>query len=243
MRNTDQNLLVLTIYIIGITYVFNQMVSSIDDRIKYEFIKSEVDDQLKQLELDDKIGLSFKLNSSYPFGEKKEDPKDQPLKELSISIENKSENIAIYVDWDNSSLVIEHTKQSYRIIRKSPDLIRDLGVPQSPSLIVPKKTLSETFSAENLYQRDNDAGGIYSPKKPIIDIDGLKKNKSQGKLYNDFINSREPLKFSLQLVLRLSEIRAGLAPGAEYPPISIIICPFTVRKLPWTYALPWNKKK
>ena len=48
MRSTDQNLLVLTIYIIGVSYVFNQMISSIDERIKYNYKKAAVDDQLKQ---------------------------------------------------------------------------------------------------------------------------------------------------------------------------------------------------
>ncbi|MEH2069849.1 MAG: hypothetical protein V7K47_17090 [Nostoc sp.] len=231
MRSSDQNLVVLTIYIIGVSYVFNRMIESIDDQIKFEFKKGFVEEQLKEQNLDDKIGISFRFKSSYPIDD---------LKELSISIENKSDNIAVYVDWDNSSLVVEHSKQSRRVIRKSPDLTRDLAVPQSPSLIVPKKTLSETVTAEDVFQRDQ-ATGTYSAKKPLIDINGLQKG--QKKLYNDFINRRKELDFSLQLVLRISEVRIGLAPGINFPPISIINCPFTVRKLPWTYALPWNKKK
>ncbi|MBD2410340.1 hypothetical protein FACHB389_01640 [Nostoc calcicola FACHB-389] len=231
MRSSDQNLVVLTIYIIGVSYVFNRMVESIDDQIKFEFKKGIVDEQLKELNLDDKIGISFKFKSSYPIDD---------LKELALGIENKSDNIAVYVDWDNSSLVVEHTKQSRRVIRKSPDLTRDLAVPQSPSLIAPKKTLSETVTAEDVFQRDQ-ATGTYSAKKPLVDIGGLQKG--QKKLYNDFINGRKELEFSLQLVLRISEVRVGLAPGVNFPPISIINCPFTVRKLPWTYALPWNKKK
>ncbi|MDZ8240927.1 MAG: hypothetical protein RMZ69_27850 [Nostoc sp. ChiQUE01a] len=231
MRSSDQNLVVLTIYIIGVSYVFNRMVESIDDQIKFEFKKGIVDEQLKEQNLDDKIGISFKFKSSYPIDD---------LKDLSISVENKSDSIAVYVDWDNSSLVVEHSKQSRRVIRKSPDLTRDLAVPQSPSLIVPKKTLSETVTAEDVLQRDQ-ATGTYSAKKPLIDINGLQKG--QKKLYNDFINRRKELEFSLQLVLRVSEVRVGLAPGVDFPPISIINCPFTVRKLPWTYALPWNKKK
>ncbi|MBD2677151.1 MULTISPECIES: hypothetical protein [Nostoc] len=231
MRSSDQNLIILTIYIIVVSYVFNRMVESIDDQIKFEFKKGTVDDQLKEQNLDDKIGISFKFKSSYPIDD---------LKDLSLSIENKSENIAVYVDWDNSSLVVEHSKQSRRVIRKSPDLTRDLAVPQSPSLIAPKKTLSETVTAEDVLQRDQ-ATGTYSAKKPLIDINGLQKG--QKKLYNDFINRRKELDFSLQLVLRISEVRVGLAPGVNFPPISIINCPFTVRKLPWTYALPWNKKK
>ncbi|WP_138502719.1 hypothetical protein [Nostoc sp. PA-18-2419] len=231
MRSSDQNLVVLTIYIIGVSYVFNRMIESIDDQIKFEFKKGFVEEQLKEQNLDDKVGISFKFKSSYSIDD---------LKELSISIENKSENIAVYVDWDNSSLVVEHSKQSRRVIRKSPDLTRDLAVPQSPSLIVPKKTLSETVTAEDVFQRDQTTG-TYSAQKPLIDINGLQKG--QKKLYNDFINRRKELDFSLQLVLRISEVRIGLAPGINFPPICIINCPFTVRKLPWTYALPWNKKK
>lgn len=232
-RSSDQNLVILTMYIIGVSYVFNRMVDSIDDKVKFEYKKGDVEEQLKKIELDEKIGISFKLDAANEFDD---------VKDLSISIENKSEDLAVYVDWDNSSLVIDHTKQSCRVIRKSPDLIRDLGVPQVLSLIAPKKTLSEKVSAENVYERDKDTG-TYSAKKPVIDINGLAKNKNQKKLYGDFINERQPLKFSLQLVLRLSEVRAGLAPGLNVPPVCIIDCPFTVRKLPWTYALPWNKKK
>ncbi|MBN4006668.1 hypothetical protein [Nostoc sp. LPT] len=231
MRSSDQNLVVLTIYIIGVSYVFNRMIESIDDQVKFEFKKGIVDEQLKEQNLDDKIGISFKLKPSYPIDD---------LKDLGISIENKSDNVAVYVDWDNSSLVVEHSKQSRRVIRKSPDLTRDLAVPQSPSLIAPKKTLSETVTAEDVFERDQVAG-TYSAKKPLIDINGLQKG--QKKLYNDFISRKKELDFSLQLVLRISEVRLGLAPGGDFPPISIINCPFTVRKLPWTYALPWNKKK
>ncbi|WP_066376293.1 MULTISPECIES: hypothetical protein [unclassified Anabaena] len=231
-RSGDQNLIVLTVYIIGVSYVFNRMVESIDDRIKYELKKAVVDEQLKEQNLSDKISISFKLSASSPLDD---------LKELSMSIENKSENLAIYVDWDNSSLILNN--KSCRVIRKSPDLTRDLAIPQSPSLIVPKKTLTETITAEDLFQRDKETG-VYTVQKPLISIGGLKNGGAgQKKLYNDFMNRGKELEFSLQLVLRLSEIRAGLAPGAEYPPICIINFPFTVRKLPWTYALPWNKKK
>lgn len=233
-RSTDQNLLVLTIYIIGVSYVFNRMVDSIDDRIKYEFKKSVVDDQLKEQELDEKIGISFKTSASNSYDD---------VKELSLSIENKSDDIAIYVDWDNSSLVVEHSKQSRRVIRKSPDLTRDLAVPQSPSLIVPKKTLTESITAEDVFKFDKETG-TYSASKPLIDITGLQKGgPPQKKLYGEFMNRGKELEFSLQLVLRVTKVRAGLAPGADFPPISIINCPFTIRKLPWTYALPWNKKK
>ncbi|MFN6567422.1 hypothetical protein [Dendronalium sp. ChiSLP03b] len=233
--SSDQNLVVLTLYIIGVSYIFNLMVESIDDKIKFEFQKAVVDDQLKEQNLQDQIGISFKLKDSYSFDD---------LKELLVSIENKSDNLAVYVDWDNSSLVAEeYNNQSRRVIRKSPDITRDLAVPQSPSLIAPKKTLSEAVTAEDVFERDKEAG-TYSAKKPLVNINGLKGGSPpQKKIYNGFINRRNELQFSLQLVLRLSELRIGLTPGVNIPPVCIINCPFIVKKLPWTYALPWNKKK
>ena len=234
MSNGDQNLVVLTLYIIGVSYVFNRMVESIDEQIKFEFKKAVVDEQLKEQNLQDKIGISFKFKPSSSVDD---------VKELSLSIDNKYDNIAIYVDWDNSSLVVEHSKQSRRVIRKSPDLTRDLAVPQSPSLIAPQKTLSETVTAEDVFERNKDTG-TYSATKPIINITALSKGGGpQKKLYNDFMQERKELEFSLQLVLRISEVRVGLAPGVNIPPMCIINCPFTIRKLPWTYALPWKKKK
>lgn len=232
MRSSDQNLVILTLYIIGVSYVFNRMVESIDDQIKFEFKKAVVDEQLKEQNLQDQVGISVNFKASYPIDD---------LKDLSLSIENKSDNIAIYVDWDNSSLVVEHSKQSRRVIRKSPDLTRDLAVPQSPSLIAPQNKLSETVTAEDVFERKD---GTYLATKPIINITSLSKGgPPQKKLYNDFMQERKELEFSLQLVLRISEVRVGLAPGVNIPPMCIINCPFTIRKLPWTYALPWKKKK
>jgi len=173
MSNGDQNLVVLTLYIIGVSYVFNRMVESIDEQIKFEFKKAVVDEQLKEQNLQDKIGISFKFKPSSSVDD---------VKELSLSIDNKSDNIAIYVDWDNSSLVVEHSKQSRRVIRKSPDLTRDLAVPQSPSLIAPQKTLSETVTAEDVFERNKDTG-TYSATKPIINITALSKGGGPQKNY------------------------------------------------------------
>lgn len=236
MRGTgDTNLFVLTFYLIGVTYTFNRMVESIDDQIKFEYQKAKVDEQLKKEEIQDHVGISFKFKPSNSL---------EDVKELSISIENKSQDLAVYADWDSSSIVVEHNKQSRRVIRKSPDLTRDLAVPQSPSLVAPTKTLTEAVTAEDVFERDA-VGGTYTPKKPIVNIIGLQKSpvKAQRILYADFMNRRKNLDFSLQLVLRISDQRVGLAPGVNVPPMYIINCPFVVRKLPWTYALPWNKKR
>ncbi|MBF2004828.1 MAG: hypothetical protein IGS49_05025 [Chlorogloeopsis fritschii C42_A2020_084] len=234
-REDGSNLIFLTVYIIGVTYTFNRMIDSIDDKIKYAFNKAAVDEQLKEKNLQDDIGISFKLSPSYDMDE---------LKELSVSIENKSKDLAVYVDWDNCSLVVDYSKQSRRVIRKSPDLTRDLAVPQSPSLIAPAKTLSVAVAAEDVFQRDA-ATGTYKVNTPLINISALGKSpvKAQKILFKQFMDGKKALEFSLQLVLRISELRVGIAPGEDKPPMCIVNCPFTIKKLPWWYALPWNKRR
>ncbi|MDB9488112.1 hypothetical protein PN480_10740 [Dolichospermum circinale CS-1225] len=232
MQNGDQNLIILMIYILTVYWTFNRMIESIDDIVKVDFQKGAVDNQLKEQNLQETVGISFKTGT-YGLDKVQDD-----LKELSMSIENKSDGIAIYVDWDNSSFVVEHSKQSRRVIRKSPDLTRDLAIPQVPTIIAPKKTISENVTAEDVFQRDKESG-VYKPASPLINVAGVKGNK---KLYKDFLDGKKNLEFSLQLVLRISEMRVGIAPGINVPPVSIINCPFTIKKLPWTYALPWNKK-
>jgi hypothetical protein len=236
LQNSDQNLIVFTVYILGVYYTFNRMIESIDDMVMLNFDKGSVDNQLKEQNLQDQVGISFKTNT-YSLEKLKDD-----LKELSISIENKSDSLAVYVDWDNSSWVVEHSKQSRRVIRKSPDLIRDLAMPQVPSIIAPKKTISETITAEDVLKRD-ETTGTYQTGSPLINILKMKDEKPYKSLYKDFMDRKKKIEFSLQLVLRISELRAGLAPGINVPPISIINCPFTIEKLHWSYALPWNKKK
>jgi hypothetical protein len=204
--------------------------------VMLNFQKSAVDEQLKAQNIENKVGISCSTGT-YSLDELKDN-----LKEVSITIVNKSESLAVYVDWDNSSWVVEHTKKSRRVIRKSPDLSRDLAVPQVPTIIAPKKTICENVTAEDILKRDKDTG-TYQPGEPLIDIIGMKNNKSLKGLYKDFMDGKKKVEFSFQLVLRISELRVGLAPGLNVPPISIINCPFTIEKLHWTYALPWNKKK
>ncbi len=231
----DNNLLVLTFYIIGIAYTINRMIESIADKINFTLQKAVVDQQLKEQEIADDVGISFKLAATYELSE---------LKELLMFVENKSKNLAVYVDWDNCTIVIKHSKQSMRVIRKSPDITRDLGVPQTPSLVAPEKTLTMSITSENAFTRDKDTG-VYAATKPIVDIASLEKNpvKANRILFKKFMNEETTLEFSLQLVLRISEVRVGLQPGSNKPPMCIVTCPFTIRKLPWTYALPWNKKR
>lgn len=67
--------------------------------------------------------------------------------------------------------------------------------------------------------------------------------KAQRIEFNKFMSRKRNFEFSLDLVFRLAETNVGVAQGINAPPLCIVKCPFTVRKLPWTYALPWNKRR
>lgn len=238
-QTTSPNLLVLTLYIIGVSYVFNLMVESIEQQIKFELDKEAIAQQLKEQELDDKIAVNFKIKPSYDIEGKND------FKEVLLILANKTDNVDVYVDWDNCSFSVKHKNASRRVIRKSPDLTRDLALPQSPSVIARNQVLVQAITVEDVFKRDQETG-IYENQKPIVNITGLKAspNRAHRKLYKKFMSRRDYIHCSLQLVLRFSEeVRVGLVPGQNIPPMYIIQCPFTIKKLPWTYALPWNKKR
>ncbi|MEM7725922.1 MAG: hypothetical protein AAF208_06050 [Cyanobacteria bacterium P01_A01_bin.45] len=232
---TDQNLLVLTFYIIGVSYIINRMVESIADNIKFSFDKAAIDKQLEEYNLKDHVDVKFKFKSSYDI---------DALKQLMLILTNKSDNLGVYVDWDNTSLVVNFDSSSRRVIRTSPDLTRDLAVSQSPSLVAPGKTIAPTFSPEDIFSFDQEKQ-TYSPTKPVVNISALKSHplKVRRKLYKNFMSRKKTIEFSVQLVLRVSELRVGVSQGENKPPMYIINCPMSIKKLPWTYALPWNKKR
>ena len=59
----------------------------------------------------------------------------------------------------------------------------------------------------------------------------------------DFMSGKIDFEFSLDLVLRIAEATYGVNQGTNIPLVCIVNCPFKIKKLPWTYALPWNRKK
>lgn len=224
----EVDLLFLVIYVIGVLYVFNQMIESIDDQIKITYDQASVADQLEKQNIRDKVGIAFKLNGRYDFNHPKE---------LAINIENKTQSETVLINWDESSLV-GYDGRSRRVIRLTPNIIRDLGQTQVDSAIAPGKTLQERITAEDVLTRND--GGIYNPDKTLIDISKLKKVP---KLFASFDDRNLALKFSVRLDISISDRMGGVTRTDKHYSVD---CPFSVTKLPWTYAIPqinWNKKK
>lgn len=230
----DQNLLVMTLYIIGIAYTFNRMIESIDDQIKVKLDKGKIDEDLKAQNLAGQIAISFTIKDKYA---------DTDPKELAMKIENKSQSTTVYVDWDNCA-VIGHDKRSRRMIRKSPDPSRDLAVAQITSVIGPNTSLSETISAEDVFKRDKDTG-VYTASTPIVNIPGMEKHpvKAVRQGYKDFMGRKKKFDFQFRLSMRVVDTAVSASANPGDSRLCIVTCPFTIEKLHWSYAMPWNKKR
>jgi hypothetical protein len=231
---SEFNLLVLTIYFLCVTYVLYQMVNSFSDEYTIKLIKSELEDQLDKHELKDRLDVSFKFDSRYEINNEK-----TKLKELAITVKNKSQDYPLYVDWDRSSMTDWFGDGARRIIRSIPGSPLDLMQEQVSSVVSPGRALSEKIAAEDIQARKGDNGPI-TVSKNLINIsqppsfapDAKKKG------YKAFIEGQAPMFFTLDLALRLIDRDT---PATGYP--VQVRCKFQLDRLHWTAGLPWNPKK
>ena len=227
---TDLDFVLLTVYLLCVTYVFYQIINSFNDEFSIKLEEGELDQQLQSLNLKDIIKVRFKFDTHYEFDK---------LKELAISIENKSEDYPIYIDWDDCS-VTDLDGRSRRVTRLPPGTTLDLFQNQVFSVIAPGKTLKEKIASEDMLARKGD-GGLLVAEKTIIDLtkpDPKKSSEDQRKRYKEFMDRHRELNFTLYLAMRLA--------GSKTSPTgdrTRVLCNFTLTKLNWTAGLPWNPRK
>ncbi len=227
---TELDFVLLTVYLLCVTYVLYQVVDSFNDEFKIEFNGDDLKQHLETHNLSEILGVGFKFDSHYEF---------HTLKQLAISINNKSQNYPIYIDWDYCSLT-DLDGRSRRVTRLPPGTTLDLSQIQVFSVIAPGRTLKEAIVAEDMLTRKGDDGAM-DITKTIINLDKpdpKKSTKEQQKRYKDFMDMKEPLKFSLYLTMRLAG--PNTSPTGDR---TQIICEFTLTKLDWTAGLPWNPRK
>ncbi len=225
----EEDLLLLTIYIIVVAYVFYRMIKSVDVQIKVSLDQEAINQQLREQDIQDIVGVTFILKKRYEIN----DPKS-----LTIKVDNKSQNHTIYVDWDSSTLN-GYDGRARRIIWLTPNPIRDLAAPQVYNVVPPTKALIESISTEDIMELDLEKRA-FDLKAPIINITKLASGKKADKaLYNGFMDQGLEFKYSVYLALRIFEIAVAVSDARLY----VVNCPFTVKKLHWSYALPWNQEK
>jgi hypothetical protein len=206
---TNLDLLILTVYVIIVIYTLYQMIESLEAKTTIDFDRAAFERQLDEREIGNLVDISFALASRYDY--------TQP-RTLSLSLKNKSNHAAIYVDWDRSTIT-DHTGRSRRVIRLTPDRrLEDLFQPQMHSTVTPGSSLSETVTAEDLLKPTS--AGTLEPVKPLVNAE------------------KAPLRFALFIAMRITNLETDLGSDRFYT----IACPFVMTKVPWQDALPFNPR-
>ena len=229
------DLLILIAYFVMLTAVMSKIINSFNDEYTVQLDEGELKQQLVEAKLDEMVEISFKFDKRYEFG------KDDKLKQLSISVKNKSKNHSIYVDWDYCAMT-DLDGRSRRVTRLAPGTTLDLFQEQVFSTIVPGTTLKENVTAEDVLKRkepkdDKNVALEMEISKPLLDLMGLSKggDGAKKKFYR-FKASMINLDFAFDLSLR---VIGSSRPSSDR---HLIHCKFILRKLPWQAGLPWNPK-
>ncbi|MBD1939804.1 hypothetical protein [Microcoleus sp. FACHB-68] len=216
---TEYDLLILTIYVIVVTSVLYQSINSIGEQITIKFERASFRQQLADKDIADLVEVKFDFKERYQFEE---------LRELVINIKNNSPEYDIDVDWESCCL-IGPDGQTQRIVRLTQGLTYDLFQPQVDSVIAPGKNLKEKLTSETVLKRESEIGP-FKPAAPLIKRSQLKPKSGSTNPWTSF---------SLRLVLRLSDPTSP----EEVKPSYALYCLLSVKKLEWTYALPWYSKR
>jgi hypothetical protein len=228
------NLLILTVYLLCVTYVLFQIVNAFNDEYAVKLEQDELKEELKQLKIDDRVEISFKFDGRYEINSNR-----NKLKELSITIKNKSDNYAIYVDWDCSAMTDWFGDRARRLTRLVSGSSLDISQQQVFSVITPGRSLQEKIVPEDILTRKGDQG-IIEVNKTLLDLSQPPPPApdAKKKAYKAFIEGRDPIFFTVDLVMRLADRDT---PPTGYP--TRIRCRFRLNRLSWKAGLPWNPKK
>ncbi|HEY9727687.1 MAG TPA: hypothetical protein V6D50_14655 [Chroococcales cyanobacterium] len=131
----SRNLLILTVYLIIVTYVFYQAYKSLGGQVVIELDSADLNQQLREKALDEIVAVKFKFRDSYRLSE---------LTKLPIVLKNKSQEHSISVDWNVSS-IIDFDNVTGRVIRLTPGLT---AIPQNQavSILAPDQSIDEELT-------------------------------------------------------------------------------------------------
>ncbi|HAA27348.1 MAG TPA: hypothetical protein DCE56_06280 [Cyanobacteria bacterium UBA8553] len=132
----SRDLLLFTVYLIIIFYVFYQARLSLRNEVRIEPDFDDLKNQLAEQNLQDLVTFSFKFRDKYRYSE---------LAQLPVSIKNISKNEeTIRVDWDQSSIT-DFDNVTGRVIRITSGMT-DIPQSQALSTIVPNQMIDENLS-------------------------------------------------------------------------------------------------
>lgn len=257
----DFDLIVVVLFLITVAYVINQAISDVEQQTTIKFIDEEFKNQLREKTLEgtpliDLMDITFRFDPTrYKYNFYKADQDAQP-RSLFMTVRNKSKDVNIYIDWNQSSIT-DYKNTSRRLIRLGMDerlnpSFYPLGL-QVASPVAPGGSVTARITAEDILKPETDAKSgdkFLKPGEPIVSLTKLQtdiKNKKLPKEVRekrekqklDFEEWRAPLEFSVRLVLRMADLTQSKASEYQYS----LLLRFTVNRVIWRHVLPWNPKK
>ena len=145
----SRNLLIFTVYLIVVIYVFYQAYKSLDNQIVISPDSDYLNRQLEEQNLKEIVDIKFKFKPRYRLDE---------LTKLMINIKNISQEETIRVDWDESSIT-DFDNVTGRVIRLAPGMT-DVPQNQAISIIVPNRMIEEELSDDKSI-----IGSLFKPDK------------------------------------------------------------------------------
>ena len=206
-----KNLLIFSVYLLSVAYIFSKIASDLQEFISLKFDQDFLDEQLKAQNLQDCLGIKFSLRDLY---------KPEQVRDLEITIENKSVGKSLYVDWEQSTLT-NLSGESRRLIRLVPGMNVDLSQSQVCGIVAPTQTLTEQVVAEESLRNTDE--GTLEVICPLFRSDKLQAAARTG------------APFTLRLILELADPTVGMRGGS----LHALNCNFFVSKTPWRRTIPW----
>ncbi|MCT7949014.1 hypothetical protein NG798_04375 [Ancylothrix sp. C2] len=217
---SDPDKLILTIYVIVVTWILYQSINSLGEQIYVKFDRDSYNQQLQEQNLQNLIEIKFNLKPRYEINQ---------FREIEIEIKNNFPDQDVYIDWESSCL-IDVDRRSQRLVRLSPGMKVDIFVPQVKSLIAPGRIIAEKFTAEKALKRDTTTDS-FEATLPLVPSARLKSQP---------VNRPAA---AATLVLRLALQVSAPLKGAGVKQFYVLSCPLNVTRLDWMAALPWMSKK
>jgi hypothetical protein len=226
-----QDPIILTAYLLCIAFFLFKITEAFNDEFSIELDGDALKEALADQNLKD-LNFSFRFDKRYEF---------KKLKQLNLTVENKSSDYAVFIDWDHSAFT-DLDMKARRVTRLMPGNTMDLFQEQVYSAIAPGTSLKEVITAEDLLKRkggDKPGDLEFTVDKPLIDLSqpNPKKAAKAYERWDKFMRREKKLEFFLEVALRV--VGPNTLPAGNPARIR---CKFVMEKLPWQAGLPWNPK-
>lgn len=127
--------------------------------------------------------------------------RNMALPGLSVSVDNGTEDAQVYIDWDNSSITTDESRQTQRVFRAGVPFAGDLSRSQIFSVVNPGESFGTSVTGEGCLSLDPNSGTL-QPGMPLVDMGDVIASLSSPLMDMD----SQALAYSLQLRLGIRYI-------------------------------------